>query len=349
MHRQLRLDTSVGGNQRYSFIETPLEMHASGLRNGQQQQEPPPSQSLAVPNPDTIPALAAAEQEQPQRLPPFNEKAQYVRQEAVAPGNPGGPNYEEHPAISAPFADVVPQPVQQYDAVAPDYSYAVPPPNSPGPLPAKTFPETPAQVARIHTTAIAPDTNPLQSPQVPYFPGPPTASGTSYSPLADDVAAYHRPGQVSHPNQHIVGGTWSHDMCDCSNIWTCCLGIMCPCVLYGKTQYRLSQMSRKEDPTNMLGHETCNGSCTAMALLCGCQWLMATIQHRRTRKAYGIRGDIASDCVRATCCTCCTLIQDEKEIKKREEERANAARATGATLVSPYLTPPQMAYGPLSR
>lgn len=77
--------------------------------------------------------------------------------------------------------------------------------------------------------------------------------------------------------------------------------------------------------------------------------LMATIQHRRTRKAYGIRGDIASDCVRATCCTCCTLIQDEKEIKKREEERANAARATGATLVSPYLAPPQMAYGPLSR
>ncbi|KAE8139914.1 DUF614 domain protein [Aspergillus pseudotamarii] len=349
MHRQLRLDTSVGGNQRYSFIETPLEMHASGLRNGQQQQEPPPSQLLAVSNPDTIPAQAEAEQGQPQRLPPFNEKAQYVRQEAVAPGNPGGPNYEEHPAISAPFADVVPQPVQQHDAVVPDYSYVVPPPNSPGPLPAKTYPETPAQVARIHTTTIAPDINPLQSPQVPYFPGPPTASGAPYTPLADDVAAYHRPGQVSHPNQHVVGGTWSHDMCDCSNIWTCCLGIVCPCVLYGKTQYRLSQMSRKEDPTNMLGHETCNGSCTAMALLCGCQWLMATFQHRRTRKAYGIRGDIASDCVRATCCTCCTLIQDEKEIKKREEERANAARATGATLVSPYLTPPQMAYGPLSR
>ncbi|KAK6814644.1 hypothetical protein RU639_009300 [Aspergillus parasiticus] len=311
MHRQLRLDTSVGGNQRYSFIETPLEMHASGLRNGQQQQEIPPSQSLTVSNPDTAPAQAAAEQEQPQRLPPLNEKAQYVRQEAVAPGNPGGPNPEEHPAISAPYADVVPQPVQQHDAVVPDYSYAVPPPNSPGPLPTKTYPETPAQVARIHTMTIAPDTNPLQSPQVPYFPGPPTASGTSYTPLTDDVAAYHQPGQASHPNQHI--------------------------------------MSRKEDPTNMLGHETCNGSCTAMALLCGCQWLMATIQHRRTRKAYGIRGDIASDCVRATCCTCCTLIQDEKEIKKREEDRANAARATGATLVSPYLAPPQMAYGPLSR
>ncbi|OOO05311.1 hypothetical protein OAory_01068270 [Aspergillus oryzae] len=215
MHRQLRLDTSVGGNQRYSFIETPLEMHASGIRNGQQQQEIPPSQPLTVPNPDTAPAQAAAEQEQPQRLPLLNEKAQYVRQEAVAPGNLGGPNPEEHPAISAPYADAVPQPVQQHDAVVPDYSYAVPPPNSPGPLPTKTYPETPAQVAQIHTMAIAPDTNPLQSPQVPYFPGPPTASGTSYTPLADDVAAYHQPGQVSHPNQHIrwlscvvVNGSW---------------------------------------------------------------------------------------------------------------------------------------------
>ncbi|KAE8380851.1 DUF614 domain protein [Aspergillus bertholletiae] len=349
MHGQLRLDTSVGANQRYSFIETPLEMHASGLRNDQQQQEPPQSQSLAVPNPDTTHIQAAAEQGQPQRLPPLNEKAPYAPQAVVAHSSPGGPNNQEHPAISAPFADVVSEPIQQHDAIVPDYSYAAPPPNSPGPLPAKTYPETPMQASRIHPIAITPDTNPLQSPQAPYFPGPPTVSGTSYTPLADDAAAYHRPGQVSHPNQYIVGGTWSHDICDCSNIWTCCLGIVCPCVLYGKTQYRLSQISRKEDPTNMLGHETCNGSCTAMALLCGCQWLMATIQHRRIRKVYGIRGDIASDCVRATCCTCCTLIQDEKEIKKREEDRANATRVTGATLVSPYFTPPQMAYGPLPR
>lgn len=49
------------------------------------------------------------------------------------------------------------------------------------------------------------------------------------------------------------------------------MGLLCPCILYGKTQHRLSLKSRKEDPTNMLGYETCNGSCTAMALLCGCQ------------------------------------------------------------------------------
>ncbi|KAF5858984.1 hypothetical protein ETB97_003527 [Aspergillus alliaceus] len=288
MARQLRLNTSVGGNQRYSFLETPLEMHAPGLRSNQQQQStPPPPQPLAVSNPDTIQGQAAAEPVQPQSLPPLNEKALYMQQEAAAPGYPGGPNIEDHPANHAPFADAVPQ---QHDAVVPDYSYAVPPPHSPGPLPTKTYPETPSQVARSHTVAIVPDTNPLQSPQLPYFPGPPTASGRSCTPLADDVAAYHRPGQISHPNQHVKGGTWSHGL-----------------------------------------------------------WLMATVQHRRTRKAYGIPGDIVSDCVRATCCTCCTLIQDENEIRKREEERASTARTTGAALVSPYFAPPQMSYGPSLR
>lgn len=74
--------------------------------------------------------------------------------------------------------------------------------------------------------------------------------------------------------------------------------------------------------------------------------LLATIQHTRTRKAYGIEGDVCSDCVRATCCTCCTLIQDEKEIQKREERRGRAARERGATLLSPYAAPGPMCYGP---
>ena len=73
---------------------------------------------------------------------------------------------------------------------------------------------------------------------------------------------------------------------------------------------------------------------------------MATIQHTRTRKAYGIQGEIMSDCVRATCCTCCTLIQDESEIRKREEDRAKATQATGAAFISPYSAPLPMTYGP---
>ncbi|KAJ5997770.1 hypothetical protein N7522_009430 [Penicillium canescens] len=216
-----------------------------------------------------------------------------------------------------------------------------PPPHSPGPLPLKVNPDAPT---RSDTMIVVPDANPLQSPKLPSFP-PPTRAATTHAPV-EDLSDYHQPGQIMHPNQEVRGGGWSNELCEFSNFGICCLGLICPCILYGRTQHRLTMKSRKEDPTNMLAYETCNGSCTGMGLLCGCQWLLATIQHTRTRKAYGIQGDIASDCVRATCCTCCTLIQDEKEILKREGHRARAARERGATLMSPYTAPGPMTYGP---
>ncbi|KAJ5747169.1 uncharacterized protein N7511_008865 [Penicillium nucicola] len=215
-----------------------------------------------------------------------------------------------------------------------------PPPNSPGPLPLKVNPDAPV---RSDTMIVGPDTNPLQSPKLPSFP-PPTKQATTNAPV-EDLSEYHQPGQITHPNQEVRGGGWSNGLCEFSNFGICCLGLICPCILYGRTQHRLTMKSRKEDPTNMLAYETCNGSCTGMGLLCGCQWLMATVQHTRIRKSYGIQGDIASDCVRATCCTCCTLIQDEKEILKREGQRARAARERGATLMSPYTAPGPMMYG----
>ncbi|KAJ5496695.1 hypothetical protein N7463_008682 [Penicillium fimorum] len=254
-----------------------------------------------------------------------------------------------------------------------------PPLISPGPLPLKVNPEAPA---RSETMSIVPDENPLQSPKSPYFP-PPSRAATLRTPQPDDLSVYHQPGQSMHPNQEVKGGGWSNGWCEFSNFGTCCLGMLCPCILYGRTQYRLSMKSKKEDPTNMLGYETCNASCTGMGLLCGCQCksksnlglvlslseicnatkqlrkeiniltsttgLLATVQHTRTRKAYGIQGSIMSDCVRATCCTCCTLIQDEKEIQKREEYLSRVAGERGASLLSPYTTPGPMSYSPPPR
>ncbi|KAL4889592.1 PLAC8 family-domain-containing protein [Aspergillus ambiguus] len=253
------------------------------------------------------------------------------------------PNYlgADHPANYAPYADAAPL---RQPSTAPQYSSPAPS-HSPDPNPTKNTPDPTGSQQTPPSLLIAPDANPLQSPKSPYFP-PPTAVGAPQTPAAFEMGTYHLPGQIQHPNQRIKGGAWSHELGECSNLWTCCLGFMCPCILYGKTQYRLSMLSRKEDPTNMLGYETCNGSCTAMGVLCGCQWLLATIQHTRVRKTYGIRGDIASDCVRATCCTCCTLVQDETEIRKREEERARALRESGAMLSSPYAAPTPMSYGP---
>jgi Cys-rich protein (TIGR01571 family) len=376
MSRPLHLDTQVAQNQsqRYSFIETPLEMHAGSQRPEPGSPPPPlPVDSRIVMQPQD-----AIEQQPPILLPPApthqqqqqnhqqeriqshqyipSEKERHPQEEGIIPTYSRYPPQEQHPAFQAPFS---PPPEQQQHHQITQYAY-VSPPSSPGPLPVKTH-ELPK---RSDTLSIEPDANPLQSPKTSYFPPPPTPTvHGSHAPPVEDLSAFHQPGQIMHPNQEVQGGTWSHGLCDCSSIGTCCLGIICPCILYGRTQHRLSMKSRKEDPTNMLGYDTCNGSCTAMTLFCGCQCklsmpstsqitslittpgLLATIQHTRTRKAYGIEGDVCSDCVRATCCTCCTLIQDEKEFQKREERRGRAARERGATLLSPYTAPGPMTYG----
>lgn len=175
----------------------------------------------------------------------------------LAEKNVQSPDIQQHPAIHAPFDSTVPQAERQEN---------VDRPSSPGPLPVKTDQHLQHESQSV---PVAPDTNPLQSPSTPYFPPPVRTAATPAPP--NDFETYHQPGQISHPNQQIRGGGWNYGLCDCSSIGTCCLGLVCPCIVYGRTQHRLSVRSRKEDPTNMLGYETCNGSCTAMALLCGCQ------------------------------------------------------------------------------
>ena len=78
----------------------------------------------------------------------------------------------------------------------------------------------------------------------------------------------HRPGQVSHPNA-AVDPEWKHGLCTLDAL--CCLGVFCPCIVYGKTQYRLSKKAQKQDATNLLGYESCNGSCGLFAVACGFQ------------------------------------------------------------------------------
>ncbi|KAJ5754465.1 hypothetical protein N7533_004008 [Penicillium manginii] len=322
----LQLNTQVGQSQRYSFIETPLEMNAR--TQNYDLESPPPMPANPPP---------AHEQEQPTPEQPIQQPQAavlYQQCEQEPPIDEGSvftysryPQFDQHPVHFAP-----PQPQQQPDVQSPQYAYSQPP-YSPGPLPSKVNPEIPR---RADTFTITPDANPLQSPRSPFFP-PPPASAPSQTAAIDDLATYHQPGQIMHPNQEVMGGAWHNGLCECSNIGTCCLGLMCPCILYGKTQHRLGLKSRKEDPTNMLGYETCNGSCTAMALLCGTPG---------RGKRMGSRGGIASDCVRATCCTCCTLIQDEKEFQEREKRRGRAARERGTALLSPYTAPGPMAYSP---
>lgn len=273
MSRPPHLDTRTGQRQRYSF-ETPLEMHAPS-------QFPDSASQLAIPTTtgttiQPCPDQQPHEQHQHQQPPSFhytsqeqptrgatNEKERHLQREGFIPTYSKYPPLEQHPALHPSLADV-PQPQIAQLHQAPYHSS--PPPGSPGPLPVKTNQEAPI---RDDAISITPDANPLQSPTSPYFP-PPTIT-KSQTPQISDWDPYHQPGQIMHPNQEVKGGTWSYGLCECSNIGTCCLGLLCPCILYGKTQHRLSMKSKKEDPTNMLGYGMCNASCTAMAVLCGGQ------------------------------------------------------------------------------
>lgn len=283
MHQQLYLDTQVGQNrnERYSFIETPLEMHAGSQLPGPSIPPLPVDPGLDVQPQHTInkPAVSPPlvpthpyqhqhQQQQEERIQAdryiANEKEQHLQEQGIIPTYSQYPPPEHHPAFHAPFTT---PPGPQQSNPTPQYAYTNPP-SSPGPLPLKVR-EAPQ---RSDTLSIEPDANPLQSPKNTYFPPQATpALNSSQAPPVGDLSAFHQPGQIMHPNQEVQGGTWTHGLCDCSNIGTCCVGIICPCILYGKTQHRLTMKSRKEDPTNMLGYDTCNGSCTAMALLCGCQ------------------------------------------------------------------------------
>lgn len=346
MSRQPRLNTSLR-QQVYSYVETPIEMSPPGFPshstditadqttayNDQISTTNPSQQGSLQTHPDTI-SVASQELEQARQM-------RLQERQALALSTT---SLTEHPALSAPYAEenTLPQSPPTHSS-----SQYQSPPYSPGPLPEKRPPDF--EYISPQKISITPDTNPLQSPRSPVLHRMGTfPSINQESQPVHETYPNHQPGQIAHPNQIVIGGHWSTGLCECTDIGTCCLGLSCPCILYGRTQYRLLRKSRGEDPTNLLGYETCNGSCTSMAVFCGCQWLLATIQHTRTRKAYDIEGNICSDCVRASCCMCCTFIRNEREIKSREENRAYSAQLTGSAFVTPYLPPGQMHYRPNS-
>ena len=169
--------------------------------------------------------------------------------------------HQVHPAYTAPY-------VQQS---APRDAEALPSmqsPQSPGPVPMKTQDVQRSSSVPPMGTAIQ------EEPKARVTVLNPDVDGTPliYNPLspAGPNATYgdHRPGQVSHPNA-AVQPEWKHGFCEADAL--CCMGIICPCMVYGKTQYRLSRKAQKQDPTDLLGYNACNGSCGLMAVVCGFQ------------------------------------------------------------------------------
>ncbi|OCL10694.1 PLAC8-domain-containing protein [Glonium stellatum] len=224
----------------------------------------------------------------------------------------------------------------------------VSPPSSPGPVPIKR------DYAHI---ANAPQSTPPQ-PKEPYSPyGTQSPVHAVFSPDASLGpnglnTALHQPGQIAHPNMDLSNTgsdkEWKHSLCDCGgDVGTCLTGLFCPCILYGKTSYRLSQKSSKKDPTDLLGYSATNSQCVVMSAACGLWCLFPLIQRTRLRHIYKLAGSITGDIGRACCCCCCVTIQNEREVRDREE---NARRWAGpAAHAEAYSRPEQMVYAPPPR
>jgi Cys-rich protein (TIGR01571 family) len=330
-------ETSSSQPRTYSWVATPVEM--SGRRHQQSA-------------PESIPPLPAVPESLRQAPEPAytQTEPEYPKDYKIDESNMG-----TYPSHFTPYADATPikqtpDPQTQWRMTTVNHVpqpqaqwRTTPMPPSPGPLPNK------ADLASSHeppgSERIAPDENPL-TPKSPSHSQHSSKLATYPPRAAARPDGYHNgnnhyPGQAPDLVQLIKGGTWNHGLCDCADIGTCCTGLFCPCILYGKTQYRLTQKSDRKDPTNMLGYEMLNGSCMSFAVLCGCNFILAAIQHTRVRKNYGIPGSVGSDCVRAVCCCCCTLAQDEKEIKYRESHRSDFVESRAITQ---YAAPGGMSY-----
>ncbi|KAF2808996.1 PLAC8-domain-containing protein [Mytilinidion resinicola] len=229
----------------------------------------------------------------------------------------------------------------------------VSPPHSPGALPLKkpidfdlpspTFMNRQRPLSAHNDTPYSPTS--AVSAHIPVFsPNAPTG------PNGLELER-HQPGQIAHPNMDLSARgeshEWKHGLCECGgDVGTCMTGLFCPCVLYGRTAYRLSQRSQKKDPTELLGYSAFNGQCGVMASACGMWCLFPLVQRTRLRHLYKLTGSLFSDIGKACCCCCCVAIQNEREIRDREE---SSRRWAGPANTETYTAPGQMVYAPPPR
>ncbi|XP_078148905.1 cell number regulator 5-like [Carex rostrata] len=132
---------------------------------------------------------------------------------------------------------------------------------------------------------------------------------------------------------------WSSGICACfDDPHSCCLGTLCPCVLFGKN-------------AESLGSGTASGSCTThcllwgllagvsciltggilLVLMPGCTIACCASQNRRAlREKYNLPELPCNDCCTHLCCHMCALCQESREIHHR-----SAGSGSSIAAVSP--------------
>ncbi|KAK6532606.1 hypothetical protein TWF281_006788 [Arthrobotrys megalospora] len=134
---------------------------------------------------------------------------------------------------------------------------------------------------------------------------------------ADDINAWigrfkdtlNKPETITKPT--TGPNSWSSSFFACfAPVDTCLITCCCPCITFSKTHHRL-----RKDP-NLAGFSPVNTTCLGF-WLSGCiclPWLFQLIQKGEVRERYNIQGDFPIDALKACCCLCCDLIQNDKEV-----------------------------------
>ncbi|KAL4934278.1 PLAC8 family protein [Aspergillus undulatus] len=107
-----------------------------------------------------------------------------------------------------------------------------------------------------------------------------------------------------------MSNEWNNSVWSCcSPFKACCLSCCCTCLIYGQ------QSERMEDPALKEGSYV-NGDCClfTLASFCSLHWVLLMMKRRDMREKFGIKGSVGKDCLLSCCCTCCVLVQHDKEL-----------------------------------
>ncbi|KAF3908948.1 hypothetical protein ABW21_db0208925 [Orbilia brochopaga] len=171
---------------------------------------------------------------------------------------------------------------------------------------------------------------------------PPPMDYQPPAPFDNGANQPHAPGQIAHPNQIFGAQEYKYGFCSCfGDIGSCCLGCWCPCMLYSRTHHRLKTVP----DSNLDNYGSCNGHCALWCVLSPVSWVFTMLQRTRIRELYQIKGSPIGDCAKSYYCPLCVLVQDEREIREREDERRRCA-GPGSGIVGEqgYKKPEKMSY-----
>jgi Cys-rich protein (TIGR01571 family) len=228
----------------------------------------------------------------------------------------------------------------------------------------------PTYVPHAHSPSLFATHRSHTSPTQPVFSPTSLAGPNGVAPDLHNPGQIVHPNMQFPKGDGAGTGTkedWQHGLCECGgDVGTCFTGVVCPCILDSKTAYRLERKSSKKDPSDLLGFGSCNGRCGVMALfgVCGlfCKQfpppsynpaqlcphhtlspipplttrpatgIFPSTIRTRIRHTYHLSGNIGTDILHSCCCCCCVAIQNEREVRGREDKlRQNAGPAQTQT------------------